>query len=275
MLVRKLAIWTILFSLVALLILPVGGLEVQNRLSNRRFGRHLSSPDQKEQLGSKRPLSQNEADQWGSYPSGEEGSEGPTAKKGRIDEEADYSNDSFELLVIDEGDIASDADQWGDHPNLEEGSAASSRSASPLSSEKDVWPCPKCSKAFESDAYLNDHMQTYHSKEALLLNADFINEEPLDLTMPKLTEESSPHGTQKNVWPCPKCSKAFASDAYLNDHMQTYHSKEKPEANLRPQKTSDFVCPHCNQPFVSEKRLWDHERSFHSYLQPLPSSVTP
>eukprot|EP01066_Platyproteum_vivax_P017056 Platyproteum_vivax@DN7290_c0_g1_i2.p1 len=214
MLVRKLAIWTILFSLVALLILPVGGLEVQNRLSNRRFGRHLSSPDQKEQLGSKRPLSQNEADQWGSYPSGEEGSEGPTAKKGRIDEEADYSNDSFELLVIDEGDIASDADQWGDHPNLEEGSAASSRSASPLSSEKDVWPCPKCSKAFESDAY-------------------------------------------------------------LNDHMQTYHSKEKPEANLRPQKTSDFVCPHCNQPFVSEKRLWDHERSFHSYLQPLPSSVTP
>eukprot|EP01066_Platyproteum_vivax_P017055 Platyproteum_vivax@DN7290_c0_g1_i1.p1 len=227
MLVRKLVIWTILFSLVALLILPVGGLEVQNRLSNRRFGRHLSSPDQKEQLGSKRPLSQNEADQ----------------REG--------------------------------HPNLEEGSAASSRSASPLSSEKDVWPCPKCSKAFESDAYLNDHMQTYHSKEALLLNADFINEEPLDLTMPKLTEESSPHGTQKNVWPCPKCSKAFASDAYLNDHMQTYHSKEKPEANLRPQKTSDFVCPHCNQPFVSEKRLWDHERSFHSYLQPLPSSVTP
>ena len=82
-----------------------------------------------------------------------------------------------------------------------------------------------------------------------------------DIQIKKIAERVVPattHESNRNIFSCRVCNKAFSTKRSLYTHKSRYHKKES--------KEQDFKCEQCNELFKNSTSLAIHEIRFHGHL---------
>ena len=99
----------------------------------------------------------------------------------------------------------------------------------------DTEVCPHCGRLFNNKQRLEDHISRCPATQT---------------------------ATQKGVFRCPSCEKAFSTNFKLDLHVRRVHKKEK-----------SYACEHCGKSFFTERPLREHIISMHDKIKPFVCDI--